>query len=65
MDASPGRQNPSWSRAELRRHGVMGEPTCGKTAFIDEVTRSIAQCESAAGGPPVEGVGERSTIRAR
>jgi ketosteroid isomerase-like protein len=32
---------------ELLLTGVMGEPTCGKTAIIDEVKRGIADRESA------------------
>jgi len=33
---------------DLLMSGVMGEPTCSKTALIDEVKRGIAQRESAA-----------------
>ena len=32
---------------DLLLTGVMGEPTCSKTAIIDEITRGIAERESA------------------
>jgi uncharacterized protein (TIGR02246 family) len=39
---------------DLLLTGVMGEPTCSKTAIIDEVRRGIAERESArAGGRPM------------
>jgi ketosteroid isomerase-like protein len=43
---------------DLLMSGVMGEPTCSKTAIIDEVRGGIAQRQgaaaAAAGGPHVE-----------
>ena len=35
---------------DLLMSGVLGEPTCSKTAIIDEVKRGITQRESAAAG---------------
>ena len=44
--------------------GVMGEPTCSKTAVIDEVKRGIAERERArASGPPLEMSAENEDMK--
>jgi ketosteroid isomerase-like protein len=40
---------------DLLMSGVMGEPTCGKSAVLDEIRRGIAQRDAAAAaGPAVD-----------
>jgi ketosteroid isomerase-like protein len=50
---------------DLLMSGVMGEPTCSKTAIIDEVKGGIAQRQSAAaaGGPHVEASVENEDMK--
>jgi ketosteroid isomerase-like protein len=49
---------------DLLLTGIMGEPTCSKTAIIDEVKRGIAERESArASGRPLEVSTENEDIK--
>jgi ketosteroid isomerase-like protein len=49
---------------DLLMTGVMGEPTCSKTAIIDEVKRGIAERERArASGPPLEMSAENEDMK--
>jgi ketosteroid isomerase-like protein len=50
---------------DLLMSGVMGEPTCSKTAIMEEVKRGIAQRDAAAagGGPHVEASAENEDMQ--
>ena len=49
---------------DLLLTGVMGEPTCSKTAIIDEIKRGIAERESArASGQKVEMSAENEDMK--